>query len=64
MILMLYRHEDGRPAAMSVARGKKEACEVSEPRTLLAAPPFGFLGHYHRHLRCGLQLILNASPVL
>ena len=34
MIVTLCRHEDGRP----VARGKKEDCEVSEGRALLADP--------------------------
>ena len=29
---------DGRPVAMAVARGKKEDCEVSEGRALLADP--------------------------
>jgi len=38
MILTLCRHEDGRPVAMTVARGKKEDCEVSEGRALLADP--------------------------
>jgi hypothetical protein len=38
MIITLCRHEDGRPVAMTVARGKKEDCEVSEARALLAAP--------------------------
>ena len=36
MILTLCRHEDGRPVAMTVAHGKKEDCEVSEGRALLA----------------------------
>ena len=36
MIVTLCRHEDGRPVAMAVARGKKEDCEVSEGRALLA----------------------------
>ena len=39
MILTLCRHEDGRPVAMTVARGKKEDCEVSAGRALLADPP-------------------------
>ena len=38
MIVTLCRHEDGRPVAMAVARGKKEDCEVSEARALLADP--------------------------
>jgi hypothetical protein len=38
MIITLCRHEDGRPVAMAVARGKKEDCEVSEGRALLADP--------------------------
>jgi hypothetical protein len=38
MIVTLCRHEDGRPVAMTVARGKKEDCEVSEARALLADP--------------------------
>jgi hypothetical protein len=38
MIVTLCRHEDGRPVAMAVARGKKEDCEVSEGRALLADP--------------------------
>src|ERR1035437_9821069 len=38
MIVTLCRHEDGRPVAMTVARGKKEDCEVSEGRALLADP--------------------------
>jgi ATP-dependent helicase YprA (DUF1998 family) len=38
MIVTLYRHADGRPVAMTVARGKKEDCEVSEGRALLADP--------------------------
>jgi hypothetical protein len=38
MIITLCRHEDGRPVAMTVARGQKEDCEVSEGRTLLADP--------------------------
>ena len=38
MIITLCRHEDGRPVAMTVARGKKEDCEVSEGRALLADP--------------------------
>ena len=38
MIITLCRHEDGRPLAMTVARGKKEDCEVSEGRALLADP--------------------------
>ena len=38
MIATLCRHEDGRPVAMTVARGKKEDCEVSEGRALLADP--------------------------
>lgn len=38
MIVTLCRHEDGRPVAMSVARGKKEDCEVSEGRALLNDP--------------------------
>ncbi len=38
MIVALCRHEDGRPVAMTVARGKKEDCEVSEGRALLADP--------------------------
>ncbi len=36
MIVTLCRHEDGRPVAMTVAHGKKEDCEVSEGRALLA----------------------------
>jgi len=38
MIVTLCRHADGRPVAMTVARGKKEDCEVSEGRALLADP--------------------------
>ena len=38
MIITLCRHEDGRPVAMTVARGKKEDSEVSEGRALLADP--------------------------
>ncbi len=38
MIITLCRHEDGRPVAMIPASGKKEDCEVSEARTLLADP--------------------------
>jgi len=38
MVITLCRHEDGRPVAMTVARGKKEDCEVSEGRALLADP--------------------------
>jgi len=38
MIITLCRHEDGRPVAMIPATGKKEDCEVSEARALLAAP--------------------------
>lgn len=38
MIITLCRHEDGRPVAMTVARGQKEDCEVSEGRALLADP--------------------------
>jgi hypothetical protein len=36
MIITLCRHEDGRPVAMAPATGKKEDCEVSEARALLA----------------------------
>lgn len=38
MIITLCRHEDGRPVAMTVARGQKEDCEGSEGRALLADP--------------------------
>ena len=38
MIVTLCRHEDGRPVAMTVARGQKEDCEVSGGRALLADP--------------------------
>ncbi|MDA0767701.1 MAG: DUF4338 domain-containing protein [Verrucomicrobia bacterium] len=38
MIITLCRHEDGRPVAMIPATGKKEDCEVSEARALLADP--------------------------
>jgi hypothetical protein len=38
MIVTLCRHEDGRPVAMTVARGKKEDCEVSEGRALRSDP--------------------------
>ena len=38
MIITLCRHEDGRPVAMTVARGQKADCEVSEARALLADP--------------------------
>jgi hypothetical protein len=38
MIITLCRHEDGRPVAMVPASGKKEDCEVSEARALLADP--------------------------
>jgi hypothetical protein len=44
MIITLCRHEDGRPVAMTVARGKKEDCEVSEGRALLADPPVQLAG--------------------
>ena len=36
MIITLCQHEDGRPVAMAPATGKKEDCEVSEARALLA----------------------------
>lgn len=38
MIVTLCRHEDGRPVAMIPASGKKEDCELSEARALLADP--------------------------
>ena len=38
MIITLCRHEDGRPVAMTPATGKKEDCEVSQGRALLADP--------------------------
>ena len=38
MIVTLCRHEDGRPVAMIPATGKKEDCEVSEARKMLANP--------------------------
>ena len=38
MIITLCRHEDGRPVAMIPATGKKEDCEVSEARKMLANP--------------------------
>jgi len=38
MVITLCRHEDGRPVALAVATGKKEDCEVSEARKLLASP--------------------------
>jgi hypothetical protein len=38
MIVTLCRHDDGRPVAMTVARSKKQDCEVSEGRALLAGP--------------------------
>jgi hypothetical protein len=38
MIITLCRHEDGRPVAMAPATGKKEDCEVSQGRALLADP--------------------------
>ena len=38
MIVTLCRHQDGRPVAMIPATGKKEDCEVSEARALLASP--------------------------
>jgi hypothetical protein len=38
LILTLCRHEDGRPVAMTVARGQKEDGEVSAARALLADP--------------------------
>lgn len=38
MIVTLCQHEDGRPVAMIPATGKKEDCEVSEARALLADP--------------------------
>ena len=41
MIVTLCRHEDGRPVAMTVARGKKEDCEVSEGRALVVSGQFG-----------------------
>lgn len=44
MIITLCRHEDGRPVAMTVARGKKEDCEVSEGRALLADPQVELAG--------------------
>jgi len=37
LIVTLCRHEDGRPVAMAAAKGKKEDCEVSEARALLAS---------------------------
>jgi hypothetical protein len=44
MIITLCRHEDGRPVAMTVARGKKEDSEVSEGRALLADPQVQLAG--------------------
>lgn len=38
MIITLCRHEDGRAVAMAVASGKKEDCEATEARKLLASP--------------------------
>jgi hypothetical protein len=38
MIVTLCRHEDGRPVAVAPATGKKEDCEVSVARALLADP--------------------------
>ena len=37
-IITLCRHEDGRPVALTVARGQKEDGEVSAGRTRLADP--------------------------
>ena len=39
LIITLCRHEDGRPVAMTVARGKKADCEVSAGRALLGGWP-------------------------
>ena len=64
IVLMVCRQEDGRPVAMTVARGRKEACGVPKPRALLGEPPVRFLGDYQRHLRYGVHLVLNGSPVL
>ena len=44
MIITLCRHEDGRPVAMIPASGKKEDCEVSEGRALLADPQVALAG--------------------
>lgn len=44
MIITLCRHEDGRPVAMIPASGKKEDCEVSEARALLADPQVELVG--------------------
>jgi hypothetical protein len=44
MIVTLCRHEDGRPVAMAPASGKKEDCEVSEARALLADPQVQLAG--------------------
>jgi hypothetical protein len=44
MIVTLCRHEDGRPVAMAPASGKKEDCEVSEARALLADPQVQLVG--------------------
>ena len=38
MIVTLSRYEAGRPVGMTVAHGKKEDCEISEGRALLADP--------------------------
>ncbi len=38
MIITLCRHEDGRPVAMIPATGKKEDCEATQARVLLADP--------------------------
>jgi hypothetical protein len=38
MIITLCRHEDGRPVAMIPATGKKEDCEATQARALLADP--------------------------
>ncbi|MSU86025.1 MAG: transposase family protein [Pedosphaera sp.] len=71
MIVTLCRHEDGRPVAMTVAHGKKEDCEVSEGRALLALIPFEqgqplalFFELYHRHTSRARRLILDSRPVL
>jgi hypothetical protein len=43
MIVTLCNHQDGRPVAMAPATGKKEDCEVSEGRALLADPKVNLL---------------------
>ena len=44
MIVTLCDHENGRPVAMAPASGKKEDCEVSEARALLASDEVNLAG--------------------